>query len=97
MNLKYSSEKQIPFSGEHISEITELADNEEQVIDFLKSDKPLIHTNGGITIKNHGKYKFRESCIIAAGLYRYLDTVIDSADINETDKFHLYNKLLHNL
>ena len=36
-------------------------------------------------------------CIIAAGLYRYLDAVIESSDINETDKFHLYNKLLHNL
>ncbi len=90
-------QNEIPFSKEHISIITELADNEEQVIDFLKSDKPLIHANGGITIKNHGKYKFKESCIIAAGLYRYLDTVIDSADINETDKFHLHNKLLHNL
>ena len=39
---------------------------DDSVIEFLKSDKPLIHTNGGITIKSHGKYKFAESCELAA-------------------------------
>ena len=93
----YNEHHEITFSEEYIGKITELSDSEEQVIEFLKSDKAFIHANGGITMKNHGKYKFKESCILAAGLYKYLEVVIDNADINETDKFHLYNKLLHNL
>jgi len=95
--ISHATQSAVPFSEECINKITELTDNQAQIIEFLKSDKPLIHANGGITIKNHGKYKFKESCILAAGLYKYLDAVIDEADISDDDKFHLHNKLLHNL
>ena len=95
--VSHSVLPEIRFTKKHIEKITELSDNKEQVIEFLKSDKPLIHANGGITIKNHGKYKFKETCILAAGLYKYIDAAIDGADMSETDKFYLYNKLLHNL
>lgn len=88
---------EISFSDDQISVVTSLADNENAIIDFLKSDKPLIHANGGIAIKNHGKYKFKESCILAVGLYKYLDSVIDNSAISETDKFRLHNKLLRSL
>lgn len=93
--ITHCPKPEIHFNEELINKITELADTEEQIAEFLKSDKPLIHPNGGITIKNHGKYKFRESCILASGLYRYLDAVIDDSNIGESEKYHLHNKLLH--
>lgn len=67
---------------------------DDSIKDFLKSDKPLIHSNGGITIKSHGKYKFAESCELAAKAYEMLDNAIEKADFSDCQKAFLRGKLL---